>query len=145
VIRAVLDANVVVSALIRPEGPSGRVVDRIVRGAGAHAVASPAILDECRRSLAYPRVRRRLRLSPAEVDAWMDAFTLIADVVPGERSASVVAADPDDDKYFAAAIEGRASFVVSGDRHVLDVGVYEGVRAVTPRDFLALLDRTAGN
>ena len=140
-LRAVLDANVVVSALLRPEGPPGRILDRVSRGAGVRAVVSPAILDEYRRSLAYPKVRRYLRLPTAEVSTWVDALALLADIVPGRRAVAVVAADPDDDKYLSAALEGRAPFVVSGDRHLLDVGAHEGVRIVTPRVFLDLLER----
>jgi uncharacterized protein len=140
-LRAVLDANVVVSALIRPEGPAGRILERVVREAGVRAVASPAILAEYRRSLGYPKVRRCLRLPAAEVSTWVDALALVADIVSGERAVAVVAADPDDDKYLAAALEGRAQYVVSGDRHLLDVGSHEGVRTVAPREFLDLLER----
>ena len=140
-LRAVLDANVVVSALVRPEGPPGRILDRVARGDGLRAVVSPAILDEYRRSLAYPKLRRYLRLPAAEVSAWVDALALVADIVPGEHVVAVVAADPDDDKYLSAALEGRATFVVSGDRHLLEVGTYEGVRVVTPREFVDLLER----
>lgn len=141
-LRAVLDANVVVSALIRPQGPAGRILERVARGAGVHAVASPAILDEYRRSLGYPKVRRCLRLPAAEVSTCVDALALIADIIPSERAVAVVAADPDDDKYLAAALEGRAQYVVSGDRHLLDVGAHEGVQVVTPRAFLDLVERS---
>jgi uncharacterized protein len=140
-LRAVLDANVVVSALIRPEGPAGRILERVARGAGVHAVVSPAILDEYRRSLGYPKVRRYLRLPAAEGSTWVDALALVADIVPGERAVAVVAADPDDDRYLSAALEGRAQYVVSGDRALLDVGAHEGVQVVTPREFLDLLER----
>ncbi len=140
--RAVLDANVVVSALIRPQGPGGRILERVARGAGVKAVVSPAIVDEYRRSLAYPKVRRCLRLPAAEVSAWVDALAFLADIVPGERVVAVVAADPDDDKYLSAALEGRARYVVSGDRHLLDVREYEGVEIVTPRAFLDLVERS---
>ncbi|MSO82348.1 MAG: hypothetical protein EXQ53_03490 [Acidobacteria bacterium] len=47
--------------------------------------------------------------------------------------------DPDDDKYAAAAIAGRASFVVSGDSDLLSILEHEGVRIVNPRAFLELL------
>jgi putative PIN family toxin of toxin-antitoxin system len=141
VLRAVLDANVVVSALIRSEGPAGRILERVARGAGVHAVVSPAILDEYRRSLGYPKVRRHLRLPAAEVSTWVDALAFVADIVPGERTVAVVAADPDDDKYLSAALEGRAQYDVSGDRHLLDVGAHEGIQVVTPREFLGLLER----
>jgi predicted nucleic acid-binding protein len=54
-------------------------------------------------------------------------------LTPGEHEAPGVSADPDDDKYVAAAVEGRPAFVVSGDPDLLDVGAHEGVRIVTPR------------
>jgi predicted nucleic acid-binding protein len=50
-----------------------------------------------------------------------------------------VSRDRDDDKYVAAAIEGRASFVVSGDPDLLEIKEHKGVRIVSPRAFLDLL------
>lgn len=140
-LRVVLDANVVVSALIRPEGPPGRVLGHAIRGRIVRAVISSAILHEIRGTLDAPRVRRCLRLPAAEASAFVDALALVADVVPGERKVTVVAADPDDDKYLAAALEGGAAYIVSGDRHLLDVGAYEGVRIVSAREFLDRVER----
>jgi len=45
-------------------------------------------------------------------------------------------ADPDDDKFIESALNAKASFVASGDRHLLDIGRYEGIRIVTPAEFL---------
>ena len=50
-----------------------------------------------------------------------------------------MAEDPEDDKYIAAAVEGRAQFIVTGDTHLLALKTYEGVRMVTHRVFLGLL------
>ena len=56
----------------------------------------------------------------------------------GDREVRAVKDDPDDDKYLAAALIGRAGFVVSGDHHLLDLGEYQGVTILTPRRFLGL-------
>jgi putative PIN family toxin of toxin-antitoxin system len=138
--RAVLDANVVVSGLIRPQGPPGQILVRLLRDAAFELVVSPATLGELRRSLRYRRVRKYLRLSPEELDLWVDALGAIAVVVEGKVSRRVVAADPADDIYFAAATDGLASFIVSGDRHLLDLVEHEGIRIVRPRAFLSLLE-----
>jgi predicted nucleic acid-binding protein len=50
-------------------------------------------------------------------------------------------ADPDDDKGVAAALEGRAAFIVTGDRQFLALGQYENVRVVSPRAFMEILGR----
>jgi putative PIN family toxin of toxin-antitoxin system len=139
-VRAVLDANVVISGLIRPEGPPGRLLVRLLRDSAFELVSSPATLDEVRRSLRYPRVRKYLRLPEKEIDLWVDALGVIAVVVEGKVSGRVVAADPADDIYIAAAMDGLAHYIVSGDRHLLDLVEHAGIRIVTPRTFLSLLE-----
>ena len=135
-IRAVLDANVFVSALIRPEGPPGRICVELVEREAFALILSAAIVDEVRRTLDDPRVMRYVRLTSREIEAWLASVQSVAELVEGRRAVSVVASDPDDDKYFAAAVEGDADVVVSGDRHVLDVKQFERIRVLTPRAFL---------
>ncbi len=139
--RVVLDTNILVSALIRPQGPPGQVLDPVFRGTDLRLVASLATLEELRRTLGYPRVRKYLAMTPEETELWVDALQAIAIVVEDRAIAPVVAADPADDIYLAAAAEGLADYIVSGDRHLLDLFVYEGIPIVTPRRFLDSLDR----
>jgi len=56
-----------------------------------------------------------------------------------DYATSGASTDPDDDKYLAAALEGRATLVVTGDPDLLALGEYEGIRIVSPRLFLGLL------
>ena len=138
-LRAVLDANVLVSALIRPQGPPGQIVSRLLKDRAFALVTSPAILAEVRRALAYPRVRKHILASDDELDLWVASLGLIAEPVEGRLRIGAVAEDPEDDKYIVAALEGLAQFIVSGDAHLLALEAYEGVRIVTPRAFLVLL------
>jgi len=138
VVRAVLDANVFVSAAIHPDGPPGRIIERFLRTDVFTLVLSDAIVDEVMRALAYPKVRRYVRRG-LDAALWMEDLVLLADVVLDTVQVTGVSKDADDDKYLAAAIAGRASLVVTGDPHLLTVGEYEGVRIVTPRVFLDLL------
>jgi putative PIN family toxin of toxin-antitoxin system len=140
VLRAVLDANVLVSALIRPQGPPGQIILRLLEDRAFALVTSPAILAEVRRALAYPRVRKHIVGSDEELDLWVASLGLIAEPVEGNLRLKAVAEDPDHDKYVAAALEGSAQFVVTGDAHLLALEVYEEIRMVTPRAFLALLE-----
>jgi len=59
--------------------------------------------------------------------------------VPDQYKAVAVSRDPDDDKYIAAALEGRADFIVAGDSDLLSIREYEKIRIVRPRAFLDLL------
>jgi predicted nucleic acid-binding protein len=64
---------------------------------------------------------------------------VLADLVSGDDAVSGVCADPDDDKYIGAAIEGRAALIVTGDRQLLALIEHDGVRIISPRAFLDLL------
>jgi len=138
VLRAVLDANVYVSAAIHPEGQPGRIIECFLREAAFEIVVSPAIVDEVLRALAYPRIRKYIRggLNP---DLWFRDIVVLAQFVAGEYAVAGVSSDPDDDKYIAAALEGLAEFIVTGDADLLAVGRYESVRIVSPRIFLERL------
>lgn len=138
--RAVLDANVLASALIRPAGPPGRIIRRFLTDHVFDLVLSPSIIEEVGRCLFYPRVRRRIPLSDDEIELWIAGLALAAEIVPDCKGPVLVVEDPDDDKYLAAALEGRAGFVVSGDHHLLALRDHQGVRIVRPRTFLALID-----
>lgn len=137
-LRAVLDANVFVSAAIHPGGPPGRIIDRFLRADAFALVLSEAIVEEVLRALGYPKVRRYVQRG-LDSGLWFEDLVVLADLVRGTPKVSGVSQDPDDGKYLAAAVEGRASFVVTGDPHLLAVGQYDGIRIITPRAFLDLL------
>ena len=88
------------------------------------------------RALGYRKGRSVLRGADARL--WFEDLVVLADVV-ADRELSGVCDDPDDDKYLAAALEGRTSHVVTGDRRFLALGEHAGVEIVTPRAFLDLL------
>jgi putative PIN family toxin of toxin-antitoxin system len=138
VIRAVLDANVYVSAAVRPEGPPGQIVDRFLRGGAFEIVVTQAIVEEVLRALSYPRVRKYIRPG-LDAELWFEDIVVLSDLVPGDREFEGASKDSDDDKYIAAAIESRAGFVVAGDSDLLDLKEYDGIRIVSPRAFLDLL------
>jgi len=143
-VRAVLDANIFASALMRTQGPPGQVLTLLLRQRAFELVMSPAILEEVGRVLRYPKVRKRIATSDDELDLWLASLDIIAVPVEGKLEVDAVAADPDDNKYLAAAVEGMAEFVVSGDDHLLALGTYEGVRIVTARKFLEVLRHQTG-
>jgi putative PIN family toxin of toxin-antitoxin system len=136
-LRAVLDANVYVSAFVRPEGPPGQIIGQLLQHSAFEVVLSAEIAQEVLKSLAYPKVLKAAR-TKVEPDLWFEDIVMLAAFVTDRRIDSV-SRDPDDDKYIAAAIEGRASFVVSGDPDLLDITEHSGVRIVNPRAFLGLL------
>lgn len=139
-IRAVLDANVFVSAAVRAEGPPGQIIERFLRGAAFDIVLSRSIVDEVLRALNYPKVRKYIRHN-LDPELWFEDIVVLSHLVAEDEQVAGVSADRDDDKYRAAAVQGRAMFIVAGDSDLLDLNEYEGIRIVRPRTFLDLLGR----
>ena len=127
-IRAVLDTNVLFSGLISEHSPPCQLVDVWLDG-GYRLVTSLYQVEELNHVLAYPR---------AEVDLILAALLSEAEVMAGEFQLPGVTRDPKDDPLVAAAVEGGAGYLVSGDRDLLDLGSYEGVQMVTPREFVEI-------
>jgi hypothetical protein len=138
VLRAVLDTNVIVSGLIRPAGAPGQILERLLDEIFI-LVVSPDLVDELRRSLRRPRLRRYIRLSSEELEGRIAQLETLADPVEGTLDLKVDVRDPDDIKFLAVAVEARAEYVVTGDADLLTLREHEGIQIVTPRAFLELL------
>jgi putative PIN family toxin of toxin-antitoxin system len=139
-IRAVLDANVLVSAILSPKGIPAKVLTAW-QAEQFHLVLSEAVLDEIDRVLRYPRIARRHRWSEEQLQGFLEDLAHLAIMTPGAAYLKVIAEDPPDDRYLECAIEGEAEYIVSGDQHLLALGEYRGIRILTPRAFLDVLGR----
>ena len=130
--RVVLDTNVVVSGLLFG-GVPGRILTAWTAGEFT-LVVSPPVLDE------YRRVGRELATGRPPLDAALDALLALvavhATVIDSPPLPARVSADPDDDKFLAVAVAGAAGYVVSGDKHLLAVGGWHGIRVLKPRAFV---------
>jgi putative PIN family toxin of toxin-antitoxin system len=90
-------------------------------------VTSIAILEELKRALRYPKISRRHGWSQAQVLEFVEDVKSLAILVPGDLRLKVVAEDALDDRYLECGMEGEASYLVGGDRHLLTLEQYEGV------------------
>ncbi len=143
-LRVVVDTNVLVSALISPQGAAARLLAHPVPYT---LVLSTAILDELERVLRYPRLARRYHITPTlarDYVAVLATTALLVGVDPTHSAAARGAApDPDDDKFLACALAADADTVVSRDIHLRGLGEFSGIPIVTPEQLLAFLDAQA--
>lgn len=136
--EAVLDTNVVASALISPKGPPAEII-RAWRARSFIWITSPALLDELERVLRYPRIKQYLAWSDDELTEFIELILRQAKVVSPSQTLDVVTDDPDDNRVLEAAVEGQAGYIVSGDRHLLQLGKYDPTEIVTPARFAAII------
>lgn len=76
-IKAVIDANVFVSAILRPASKPGKIIEMVKQGA-MELVISHGILAEIRQVLLYPKIRKELQLTLPEIDGFLAAITAAA-------------------------------------------------------------------
>ena len=138
--RAVLDANVLISAAIRPSGTPGQIVAALLTRDAFDLVLSSAIVAEVERALRLAKIRKYLR-EPDEALLWLADIVALADLVEDTGRVKGVCRDPADDAVLGAAVEGRASAIVTGDDDLLALGEFEGVVILTPRAFLGSFER----
>jgi uncharacterized protein len=131
VTRVVIDTNVVVSALLFG-GTPGRLID-CWRTGRIQPFASPTIVEEYLRVLAYPR----FELSEAEIE-YLLYRQVLAFFEPGdpETGPAVIPEDPSDDAFLYCAVAARACAIISGDHHLLDLGNFRNIPIVTAAQFL---------
>jgi putative PIN family toxin of toxin-antitoxin system len=140
-IRAVIDLNVIISALISSTGAPALVWAAWTDGERFDVIISEGMLDELAGKLASPRIADRYGIRSDDALAvnallWT-AGTLVA---VSEDDVEPVTGDPEDDLVLATARLGRADCLVTGDRRLLALARYGQVIVVSPRDFLTLLD-----
>jgi putative PIN family toxin of toxin-antitoxin system len=136
VIRAVLDTNVLISALLF-SGVPARLVPAW-QASRFHPVLSSPILDEYLRTLAYPK----FHLTAEEIRALVEEEILpFFETVRLKAPPFKTVRDPDDAKFVECALAASVPWIVSGDSDLLDLGRVESVRIITVRAFLDQLKR----
>ncbi len=69
----------------------------------------------------------------------LDLFEFM-DIVRIPHALHVVADDLDDDMVIECAVVAKAAYIVSGDRHLLSIGNYQGIKIVRAKEFLDLME-----
>ena len=128
--RIVLDTNVFISGVFF-SGPPYEIlkawIDKRIQ-----------ILISSEISQEYQRVGEELsnRYTEIEITPIFKSFSQNAISISAPRLAPPVCVDPDDDKFLACAVAGNAELIISGDKHLLDINNFQGIKIVKPRIFV---------
>lgn len=129
--KAVLDTNILISSVISTGVPH----DVVVKGFNSEyqIIVSVATLTEFRETLLkYPE---RFQMDGEEVQEEVETIRYFAEFVDPGEDITAVEDNPDDDKFLEAAVAGDVDYIVSGDKHMLDLDSFRGIDIVDPRTF----------
>ena len=136
-IRAVVDTNILIRAVIKPSGTVGPILEELAQGSYTPLFCR-ASLAELRDVLARPRLRTRFPITDGDVETLVRLIRLRGEEirVPGVLA---VCRDPKDDVFLEMAIEGRANVIVSGDEDLLVLSPFRGIPVLGPKRFLEMV------
>ena len=132
--RAILDPNVIISALLSRDGTPAKVLRAWLEGR-FELIASALLLGELKRGLAYPKLAERI--TPEESAALVDWLRREAIVVEDPAEAPTSRSEDPGDDYLLALAEVERAVLVSGDRHLL--ALTDELPVLTVREFLVIV------
>lgn len=130
-IRAILDTNVLVSALLFTGSPSQLIP--AWQAGRVRPVVSAEILEEYVRVLAYPK----FKLTDSEIHGLIEEELLpFVDTVRARPISVPILRDPDDLKFIACAVAAGVRWLISGDNDLLSLRKVKSVEIVSVTAFL---------
>ena len=127
--RVVFDSNVLLAALLFPEGRAAAAVENILDGSD-DLVLSPPLLREILSVLSRKFSRDREELSRVAV-----VLGEMGEIVDPSCRVEVFRDEPDN-RILECAVEGKAVVIVTGDKARLALGEYQGIRLISLAEYL---------
>ena len=131
----VFDTNILISALLFPGG-SPLLCVSMARNGRIQSVTCQEILDEFSEKLIV-----KFTLSEEKTEEIMEEVCQFSRIVRINQELALVSADPDDDMIIECAIAGNATYIITGDKHLLSLVQYQNIQIVKAKDFLDFLDQ----
>jgi putative PIN family toxin of toxin-antitoxin system len=131
--RVVLDTNIFISSILG--GRLKIIVDEWKAGK-FKLIESEAIAREYLDVINRPK----FKIPQIEIVTATEYLLQNAEFVMPEEKIVVIVADPTDNKFLEAAVVGKVNYIVSGDRHLLDLGSFRDIPIIIARDFIDLLN-----
>ena len=129
--RVVIDTNVWVSRLLLAGSVSAQAVDKAL--AGFDVMVSEPLVEELADVLSREKFDRYVSVWDRE--EFLRRILQIATIAP-VLSEVDDCRDPDDNRLLALALDSESDYILTGDRGLLLLNPWRGVRIVSPREFL---------
>ena len=137
-LNVVFDSVIWISAFVTDEGLARALFAQCVEKADLYTAEE--ILQEIRRVLLEKKhLRSQFAYDDTEVDEFIMALRDECSIVSPLPEIRVIQRDPNDDIIIACAIAAHADYIVSRDRDLLDLSVYQGIQIVSPEAFMQIL------
>lgn len=131
-IRVVIDTNIFVSSFFNPNGNPKRVID-LWKNRKITLCVTEEILEE------YVEVLARLGFSnEPELEELLRLFKKKNNIIyiASTPKFNLIKDDPSDNKFIECAVTAQAQYIISGDKHLLNLEMFRNIRIISSLDFL---------
>lgn len=137
-IKVVLDANVWVSALLWGGKPAEII--KAAEDCKVNIIASEEIVGEISQVLNYPKLAKVYKAEGLLHEELIEAVLKIVKFVKVTKKVNVVFEHSADDKFIECALAAGASYIVSGDKHLLKIVSYKKTQILSVNEFLQIIE-----
>lgn len=137
-LSVVLDTNIIVSGIISSKGSPNKILN-LWRQKKIQLIISPAIIKEIIAVFKRPKIRNNYQLSDKHINKIKQLLQKDATLIKPKSYLKIIKVDPADDKFINCALTARVKFIVSGDKHLLDLKKYKKVKIIKAAEFLKLI------
>ena len=131
-IKVVLDTNVIISGLNFPTSKPAKILKLAAFGIIKN-YTSRHILNETDDIL-----RKKFRWGNPECDSAKIWLGLVSKKVNPSKHINVISHQADN-RILECAVAGRVEYIITGDKHILDIKKFYGIKIVTPQAFLEFI------
>jgi putative PIN family toxin of toxin-antitoxin system len=139
-LRAVIDTNLFISGLFGKDSLSAKLQDLWINQE-FELVTSIEIIKEVSRVLRYPRIKKRFHPKDETLKRFFRLVFRKAVITKDIYKTDRIADDPSDNKFLACALEGRADYIVSRDRHLRNLKQFHGIKIIDASSFVKRVTR----
>ena len=136
--RVVLDANIYISSLISSKGNPASIINKWLSGEFEVLISQP-IVEEILRVTDYERLQKKYKKIRENRLEFVELISEQGIWIEPTETLTIVTLDESDNRYLECAIAGSASYIVTGDEHLLEIGSHQGIDVITPAAFVTLL------
>lgn len=136
--KVVLDTNVIISILLW-KGKTRKILD-LTQNGKVDIITSDKIITELKKVITYPKflilVNQSNLTSGRLVRRYLESVKLVKD----RYLLKIIEDDPSDNIVLSCALSAKADFIVSGDKHLLNLKKFQNIPILSPKEFIDLFE-----
>ncbi len=133
-IKITADTNVLISATFW-KGSSHKIMEMVERKE-LILILSHAIIEEYEGVLHYDEIQKKIKHRNLEMHLTIQKIISLSKIVEPSEEIKIVEDDPDDNAIVECAVEGNVDYILSQDKHLLNLGEFRKIKIVNPENFL---------